>query len=504
VYSCSDFSGLTVSNRECITTAGTTNCSVQINTRLEVSPVNQESCFHITDSNSRLLGSISIKTKSLTLRCMKEELYFAPQPVVRCFSHNVCYNLYASSDCHGNKCIKFGANDTIKAFKEYMDTYGYSLCETISNNHCWLLATKDCSYGRVSFTNPSGLAYPVFRCPEWRYAVTLEVTTHLGKQKMTNTTTLYPGKTTLIEGIKFSLISATLPVTPVLNDCILQHGRQYSVVPCNDRDEYVSNRLGELKCPTMASARKLSPACMGSVQLVRTEVDSFSIKCFSQLIDPQKLLNNNKLPMQLSGGIMLPHDDTIVYESSINSILEIQLSTSNNIHIIKEMELTRCQAEFVKLEGTYASITGASLTIKAKSDSSNCLATFECLNSSIHSAVDLTDKWKDYQLIVKFNTPDVNVNCTLTCSNYVVPLQISGHLHYLGNLDMRLTKTDISYEPLQTNIGSFRLFPGFDLLSIFGSNMSTYLYRIIILCIVILLAYITFSYSMKMMLKKLI
>ncbi|OXA36776.1 envelope glycoprotein [Folsomia candida] len=81
---CSDYSMMSAASTECQYTHDQERaCQIRLNTRLVVSPLGQESCLHIKDSRLETLGTISIKTQSIVLRCKEELLYYVPRPSVK-------------------------------------------------------------------------------------------------------------------------------------------------------------------------------------------------------------------------------------------------------------------------------------------------------------------------------------------------------------------------------------------------------------------------------------
>jgi len=378
-----------------------------------------------------------------------------------------------------------------------MDTYGYSECVSQSSNKCYWPYSFDCLYGRISLSNPTETGYLAFRCPEWEYTSQLEATIHLGNNVTTQVINLHPGISENIDGITFSLNSTSIPSTPLLSDCIMQQGQHYSVIACNERGEYVANKIGEYQCSSLKSAQKMAPDCIGSTNLVRSTIDTFGINCEAQLIDPHLIMENNRLPLRLDGGVLIPFDNTVIFESSANSLLEVQISTSEAIHIIKQTDDVLCEAETIGLDGTYGTLAGATLIIKAKSNIPHYVAMFECTEHSVYSSIHVTNTWADYTLTLRLGQPEIDMNCTLKCARQITRLRVKGHLHYLPNKDLRSDQTDISYIPTHSTVG---LLDGFNLFSFIGSSYSTYIYRIVI----ILLLYVSFSLSMKMILKKIL
>lgn len=214
VMTCSQFSSMTASATECRKESSVENCTVQISTRLAVSPIGQTSCFKIANAQQETVGTINIKTSSLTVTCLKESLYYVPRATVSCDSHIQCYSLYSSSDCHGDKCEKFTVNSTIPAFNATMDKLGWSSCLALRIHQCPWWLTNDCNFFRVSLQNPTQEVYEVFNCPEWKYAAKVLLTVKLGMITQTKELVLQAGQPQQWQNFTFQIISEALPPTP--------------------------------------------------------------------------------------------------------------------------------------------------------------------------------------------------------------------------------------------------------------------------------------------------
>lgn len=281
------------------------SCRVRLNTRLAISPVGQDSCFHITDSRSETLGAIIVQTESIVLRCKKEILYHIPRAKTKCDSSRICFNILQGHECTYNSCADFGVNDTIKACNHTRSSLGWSSCVPVYPS-CFWPQTNDCLFSRITMTNPTGQTYSVYMCPEWVYAVQLKVQFHIANNVTTDAITLYAGKSATVHKVNFSLISATVPPIPTLSECILSNGRKMAMTNCNKRGEMSKNRVGEIQCNSDADALHVNNQCFGSFELVKAQIDDNGIRCNSELIDPELVLQTNQLPLKLETGMLIP------------------------------------------------------------------------------------------------------------------------------------------------------------------------------------------------------
>lgn len=112
--------------------------------------------------------------------------------------------------------------------------------------------------------------------------------------------------------------------------------------------------------------------------------------------------------------------------------------------------------------------------------------------------IHLTPDPTTLQLIIKLDYPDVELSCTVKCARSTFPMQISGHLQYLQESDVREIASVLTHEPTTDPFSSISLF------SLYGSNMLEWVKRGAIIIGITIFILITFTSSMKFLIKKLI
>jgi hypothetical protein len=268
-HTCSNFAMLSASTTECdYTREGQRTCWLRINTRLAISPIGQKSCLRLDDSRSGTLGTITIQTQAISVRCKKELLYYIPRASTKCDSSRQCFNILRSHECTYDSCANFNVNSTIAEFGHTTSQLGWSSGFPVLPG-CFWPSTHDCHFARSTLINATGQTHTVFSCPEWTYATTLvQVQLHLGGNVTTNAVTLYVGKTATVHEIELSLVSATMPPTPLRDTCVLTNDHRIAITPCNKRGELTTNRIGEIQCNSIEEAQTVDMKCMGSHDLI--------------------------------------------------------------------------------------------------------------------------------------------------------------------------------------------------------------------------------------------
>jgi hypothetical protein len=158
---------------------------------------------------------------------------------------------------------------------------------------------------------------------------------------------------------------------------------------CNKRGELTTNRIGEIQCNSIDEAQSVVKRCLGSHDLIKAQVDDNGIRCNSELIDPEK-------PLKLASGVLIPFENSISYEVSGSTILEIQLNTDSLI-ITQETETVQCDVQFIKLTGCYSCISGANLFIHGQTKEGSTTATLECPTIGFFSPLYITPNVTTFQ-----------------------------------------------------------------------------------------------------------
>jgi len=109
----------------------------------------------------------------------------------------------------------------------------------------------------------------------------------LGNNITTDIVTLYPGKTANVNQVELSMISASLPPTPTLDECIVTDNHRVAITPCNKRGEVMMNRIGEIQCNSIEEAQGVSRTCLSSDELVSTQIDDNGNRCHLQMMNPE-------------------------------------------------------------------------------------------------------------------------------------------------------------------------------------------------------------------------
>lgn len=154
-----------------------------------------------------------------------------------------------------------------------------------------------------------------------------------------------------------------------------------ALCPCNQRGEITANRIGEIQCNTESEAQHIARTCLGSLTLVRSQVDANGIRCESRLIDPEAILKAKQLPLKLQTGVLLTTDGAIRYEMTNAALLEVQLDATH-LRIQKVIENVVCEIQFIKISGRFQCIGGATLFLHSETDGDPTTATLECAKAS--------------------------------------------------------------------------------------------------------------------------
>jgi len=157
-------------------------------------------------------------------------------------------------------------------------------------------------------------------------------------------------------------------------------------------------------------------------------------------------------------------------------MLEIQINT-DALHITQEVLEVECDVSLIKLTGCYSCVSGGTLFLQGQTKEGSTTATIECSSVGFFSPFHITSNLTTYQLIMKVDQSDINMDCTIRWSQSTIPVRVKGHLQYLQHTDNRREQYIVHTEP------AFNPFSGFSLFSLYGSETTNLITHRVIICV---------------------
>jgi len=441
--SCSEFTSFSVSAPSCIYSEdGTDTCSMTYSTRLSVSPIGQTSCLLVSDPTNKPLGSLTFQTNSVTLLCKKNSLYYIPSEVkVESESTHRCRH---SGDCWNEHCENFSTNSSLENWTKSKSKLGWSKCSRscgCAGCGCFLCAPS-CLYYRVFYHNPSKGYAEVFDCPQWAFEVSLKVSTSLLNHTQTEQIKLIPGKRLNTMGFDISLVSVSIPPTPMLNKCFIKFSDgSIRMTECNRRGEYSVGKVGEIQCPTDIDARDLSTNCIGSQGLFVATPQDFSVIVETNTIDPFKV--SVGVPLSTEGLSIYSEFGLLYADVKELGMFEMQLNFQN-YKLIAKSDKNMCYAKFIEVVGCYSCLSGSTVTLEVNTNFGSAKGFINCPDSNVQFPFSAYKTSKRIDVNVKFERSKVYSKCSVICPAGETTVVIEGELNYIQNTDGRVSQGIVS------------------------------------------------------------
>ena len=154
---CANSSILTAEARKCVRGSVGLTCTMSGISRVTVSPYGQSSCLAFKSPDETVTGSLHIRTEDVTLRCLKQSMYWVPEPMKFCHSTKRCWS---QAWCSGKGCAAIGPNKTLDSWPH--DKNGEIRC--VSSCGCAGCGCGLCTEGCLMYR--TGFKTQLQRCVE--------------------------------------------------------------------------------------------------------------------------------------------------------------------------------------------------------------------------------------------------------------------------------------------------------------------------------------------------
>lgn len=433
--SCSSSAFMNAQSSSCLTdSSGYESCTISQTSRLAVSPVDQDSCLVVQDDKNVILGTLVIRTESVTLKCSPEKLYFTYHPVPDCSEIWKCKTIFAGDTC------KDGCPDKSvfpSLWKDNPKTKVFHTCKTRYADYKDKCAFQgdSCNFERYIMTNPMRKSYEVMKCPSWIFNVNVVASFTSINGTITKKTVLVPGVTEKLFNFDISLIGVSLPPVPDLNKCFIISADHGALVQCSEQGLFDPSEVGTIQCDSEVEAKTASSNCLYYEKLVETHREGETLKCTMNQLDIVRYMAENQLPKHHEGMTIFIDQESRLPSASFGSsaMLEMQIN-SNNLKLTQKVTMAKCDQTDVSISGCAGCSGGAEIRFKAKSDSGVITASLVC-DKLIKTVLQISPTWDEKVIYFSTLIHEVEDNCQLICPGNTLKFSISGSLMLLKNHD---------------------------------------------------------------------
>lgn len=216
--SCTHTEVLQGSKDEClINHSGQTTCSFDQTTLLTMSR-DQSACLLLKDHVQRPIGTLTLTGHGIRLECQKNSLFFTRTAEFAVQSERRCPG--GGSCEEAASCAKVQPFDRLPELPIANRYYGFTGC--FSANACWasgcFFCTSSCLLFRKYAYPTTESIYEVFSCPTWTAKFHASIRIEVGNDTVQSELELVPGETETLEQLSVTLVSHSIPPSPVLGE----------------------------------------------------------------------------------------------------------------------------------------------------------------------------------------------------------------------------------------------------------------------------------------------
>ncbi|KAK6047718.1 hypothetical protein COOONC_14778 [Cooperia oncophora] len=367
--------------------------------------------------------------QSIRYVCQKKIEFFTRDHEILTESVHRCYR---AGSCQKGKCDTTKSSDIVGEFSWRAANHpGFTFCRTSCG--CLLtcgcfFCTPSCLFYRYYAAPTSDTIYTVFTCPVWELTVTAEMTLQLQGKAETFPVILRPGRTTRIKDITLSLLSTISPQLPVLGSTFITDGTTSAMTMNVQANALTPGTPAQLQCLSKMDAAQFR--CRFSSSACTCSAGSYKATCTCPYGHISRHLNQNTLPL-FTKNVMIEHyDDTVAAHARIGSAISLQLEMQN-VNVVSLQSEAHCSITSSTVEGCYSCLLGAKVTIVCYSSEDQTTADITC-DKQQQIAV-CTRNGKLSEIAFHFDSPSVNMNCTVSCPGGESSFQINGVLDYVND-----------------------------------------------------------------------
>nr|UXL90860.1 MAG: glycoprotein precursor [Alxa tick phlebovirus] len=428
---CSENHLLSSDQTICVPSGSKLQCRVRGEALLKAGPQGSEACIRFGPSTSKQRAAIKIKTVGSSLKCRKGGSYWTARYTPKCMSSRRCHLV---AECSGSACGGWLAGTVSSEFQHMIDSSKLSengCIEQCGGIGCGCFnINPSCLFYRNEFQHADQTTYEVFQCAEWIHELTLSVSQLDGPAE---TFRIIDGEVKQLDWGSLSVAIDGETITASNAFHFIRKGNQIAIVDEEFSDIPRKGFLGEIRCPSEASAATASTTCMKDDGLTRYVGQLDSIRCESKLIDPGSIFERGKLPQSRAGACFTTKPGSQVVEAMTSSPIKVVLKASfDGVQVSFDVDPPKCSASFVNLTGCYSCNPGTKLCLKAAMDQSGATGSLvlKC-PSGLETVLNLDSTAMVKCLVTHTDKQSIDEDCTYSCGRDEKKMHVYGVLQYI-------------------------------------------------------------------------
>nr|URZ29349.1 glycoprotein precursor [Pangolin phlebovirus] len=429
---CSENHLLSADQTTCVPSGSHLTCTVRGEALIKAGPLGSEACIRFGPSTSKQRRVIKIKTLGSSLKCRKGGSYWTAQFSPKCMSSRRCHLV---GECEDSNCEGWGQDQISLEFSHMVDDA--RLSENGCVEQCGGLGcgcfniNPSCLFYRNEFQLSDQHIYEVFQCAEWVHELRLSASQ---LQRPDEELIMIDGETKQLDWGSLSVAIDGESITTSNSFHFMRRGSKFAIIDEGFSDIPRKGFLGEIRCPSLASAKAVSSSCLKADGLTRYVGQLDSLRCESRLINPGLIFSRGKLPQSRDGACFTAKPGSSVVEALTSRPIKVVLkATFEGTGIRFDIDPPKCSASFKNITGCYSCNPGSQICMKAGMDKQGSTGTMvlKC-PSGIETAIGLTSDIKPHCFMIHTDKQNVNEDCRYSCGREEKKMHIYGSLQYVG------------------------------------------------------------------------
>ncbi|PIO62972.1 hypothetical protein TELCIR_15448 [Teladorsagia circumcincta] len=406
-----------------MSTAHRSLCKIDVTELIKLNTFNKEACFRIYHQG-HLVKEIRLQWIKLTLTCKKETTMFTRHTQQRVLDSKRCSD---AGSCKDLKCAGINTTTLVTELKPANEYPGLTFCSESCGGPgcgCWHW-DSGCLFYRIYSKPLSKDIFEIFRCSRWNEEILVEVSvTKYGSRTKLTTASLTPSIPHMIDSMKFTITSLTIPPTPALQSHFITEGKHVAL--------WKNAYSPTLQCASKQEAENLqcevhpTCSCQPAEMMVNCVCTNYN------LIDDFNGQLENRLPVRRPW-ITFEEDHTaegVSVRATIPNLSTAEILVTVNDEFdksVKEVTDSICKVDTTEITGCYNCPQGATAEITCISQEDETVAEIHCEDYTF--SVPCTAKGTVSSLLFNFQRAQVYRSCTSACGTTKTGFKISGILH---------------------------------------------------------------------------
>ncbi|WKY06902.1 hypothetical protein Q1695_006801 [Nippostrongylus brasiliensis] len=406
---------------------GTKRCTLETTEVMKLNSFNQDACIRLLHRRS-LQKELRIQWKRLQLKCVKGDSVFTRNTIQRVVDSKRCSH---SGSCTNDKCVNISASSLIPELERGNHYPGITRCvESCGGPGCGCFyLSSGCLFYRIFHVPTDTRIYEMFKCPQWREELELEVNliTQQGKPAK-SAVTLQPTVPVNLDGMRITLSALSVPPTPALSSTFISDGSNLAI--------WNSDKNAHLLCESESDAKSLNCSVTTACNCEPAEN---KVICLCNDVNITKIFSENienRFPIRRPWiTFTASKDDPTTTVAEIPSFTTAELIVHLRDQFDKTVTVVTdsvCTISNSIARGCYHCSQGATAEVSCTTNGNDTMATVQC--EDLVFTIPCHQKGAISSLRFSHTSARVRKTCKVSCGTTETTFEITGILQWVRTI----------------------------------------------------------------------